>query len=352
MLTKYSRQIKKIFVGRKEELELFECIWEDIVEYGEHPLYAMLNAPGIGKTRLLKYFGENLEKRYLGLYFHYPCDSRHQTISSLNKALLERFFRNAMAKRKYIITYINQISQAQEVKEKLEGFQKLLDHTNGILDHSKITLDQTVTIIDHFSTYIPIFFVADEIQEFQGRIIVNDIDKESERQKKENETALHYFTRILKSLTWSNILIILSGTQYHILSQIGSKIGSPIAQKVKQVLIKNFTPQEVDQYVDAVTQEIVTSILKEKHISHGIDTLLSYYRQFLQSFSGGHPRTIVFITEWFLAELEALTEHRDLSYQDFLNVLMPLIENDFKKRIFSHEKMLQIQELQANTFFL
>jgi hypothetical protein len=88
---------------------------------------------------------------------------------------------------------------------------------------------------------IPVFFVADEIQEFQ-KLTLKSVSGA------ENETGLHYFARLMKNLLRSKILVMLSGTRYHILSQIGGAIGSPIRGKVLPFIITRLDVSEISSY--------------------------------------------------------------------------------------------------------
>jgi hypothetical protein len=151
---------------------------------------------------------------------------------------------------------------------------------------STISLNDIYEIFLDLAEIIPIFFAADEIQEFQ-KLAFKSVENEG-------ETALHYFTRLLKNLLNLRILLILSGTRYRILSQIGSKIGSPIREKVESLVITNFSREEILEYVEQVNELIKIADMKQEE--DDVLDLVNNYRQFLFAFSGGHPRTIERIT--------------------------------------------------------
>ncbi len=358
MLTKYSVQLEKIFVGREEELDLLANLWEATLEPGEHFVYVLLNAPGTGKTKLLKHFGESLEKNGRGLFFFYRCSSRFNNPEELHRDLLEHLRQLMYSRKRIILESIRTSHEDDEYKnflvEKLDEVQAYLKKS---LERETVQLVDLIFVFQGLSQIIPLFFVADEIQEFQNTLLMarQEFLASTPENFREQETALHHFTRILKDLMQHPIMMVLSGTQFHILSQVGSKIGSPIAQKVKQILIKNFTPQEVEAHVTRVEQEILTTLFKQDHHSHSFQHqqqyLTKYHRRFLHSFSGGHPRTVVFITEWFLAELPSLFNKKTLSYDEFVQHLYPKVERDFKNRIFSQEQQAAIRELQAHESF-
>ena len=231
----------------------------------------------------------------------------------------------------------------------------LLLRLDYIVETRQVTLNEVVETFLAVADIIPVLFVADEVQELQKRSLIVDDDSitlpSSEQNQKvsESEPALRYFTRILKDLLSAPILMILSGTQYHILSQIGTKIGSPIAQKVQSFLIKNFTRQEVDEYVAQIKHHLIeTNHFKENN--HIISTLLTYYRDFLYDFSGGHPRTVVLITQWFLADLQEFIIQKP-DREKFREIVFKQVERDFKQRIFTHEQQDHIRSLQSHKFF-
>ncbi len=353
MLSLAATKLDEIFVGRHEELRLLEALWKQALNPVEHFVYVMLNAPGTGKTRFLRQFGELLEHRQEGLYFHYQCSSSLRESSELNANLVKRILDEMNVKLDWITTYISTSYSPLLSKEKEEELHVLRDRMKLFLRSGTLTLANTVEILHDLSVIIPVFFVADEIQEFQKAVITID-EASTIRQSIEEETALHYFTRILKDLMRSRILMVLSGTQYHILSQIGIKIGSPIAQKVKPIAIRNFTPGEIDEYVDVVKTSIIRPVIEEeKSDPRKLSVIDDYYRKFLHSFSGGHPRTIAFITEQFFGLLPThLWPRPHVKYEEFVSMLFSKVEEEFKPRIFSREQQELVQELQASEKFL
>ena len=82
-------QIKKIFVGRTAELARLQVYWKMAQESGEHMVHVLLNAPGIGKTALIRQFGQNVENKKDGLFFDYLCQMDYDSPSRLNQHLVE-----------------------------------------------------------------------------------------------------------------------------------------------------------------------------------------------------------------------------------------------------------------------
>ena len=331
MLSLAATKLDEIFVGRQEELMILNALWEHALEPVEHFVYVMLNAPGTGKTRLLRQFGEQLEHDGKGLYFHYQCPSGIMTTSELELHFLMKLDQLMSSKKDFITSYLESNSSKEQMPARVEKLDRVMKEINFILEKKSVTLGQTVLVLDKLSSLIPVFFVADEIQEFQK--IVLQVDEPSlNSQNIDKETALHYFTRILKEWMRSRILMILSGTQYHVLSQIGVKIGSPIAQKVKPLVIRNFNSNEIDAYVEVVTSHIIQPLLAgNTNDFQKIERLIQHYRRFSHSFSGGHPRTLAFITELFFGLLPVLSRHHSfITYDEFISRLFSKVEEEFE----------------------
>ncbi len=341
--------LDQIFVGRHHELRILSKLWKKALEPGEHLVYVMLNAPGTGKTRLLQHFGEQLERENKGIYFRYRCSSRFTTTSELHVDVLKNLYVQLTQKADLVHQYIMTHYKKPLQDEMIEDLQQIRRQIKDLVKNKqKATLSETVSLVQDVSIIIPMLFVADEIQDFQ-KTVLNVEEPSLLTQNVSEETALHYFTRILKDLMQVPVLIILLGTQYHILSQIGTKIGSPIAQKVQQLLIKNFTIEEIQEYTDKVSQIFVmTTIPQEKEPI--VSQVIEHYRWFLRAFSGGHPRTVVLITQWFLINLPSFIENTP-NREEFTDILFTQVEKDFKNRIFTSSKQEHIKQLQNNEGF-
>ena len=342
--------LDQIFVGRHHELRILSKLWKKALEPGEHLVYVMLNAPGTGKTRLLQHFGQQLERENQGLFFPYRCDGHHLTATALHQDLVEKLSEVLISRNQYIEQYINaSYPTEEEMHYRKKQLERVKERIATIQTRENIvTLSVVASLMQQLSLVIPVFFVADEIQEFQK--VTLKVDEPSlQNEENDKETILHYLTRILKSLMTSRILMILSGTQYHILSQIGTKIGSPIAQKVEQLIIRNFNHQELDDYAEEVRGRFLNEMTPSEKIQVS-SQLLSHYRRFLQAFSGGHPRTVVLITKWFLTKYHYFLE-RNPSRNEFMESLFSAVETDFKARIFTSEQQEQIRQLQASKHF-
>lgn len=156
----------------------------------------------------------------------------------------------------------------------------------------------------------------------------------------------------------ARVLVILSGTRYHILSQIGASIGSPLKGKVEPLVISRFTRDEVRAYVDAIEglidaeQQARVTITRER-----LKPLLEHFHRFLVAFCGGHPRTMEKTARIFLKSLKALSEHPDASdYEEFVRFLYPrvgeflansLFSTDYKEALTGLQVSEQFEEVQA-----
>ncbi|MHA1491382.1 MAG: hypothetical protein ACTSRI_17235, partial [Promethearchaeota archaeon] len=78
---------------------------------------------------------------------------------------------------------------------RLSDLKIVKNEITSTLNKQTISLNKIIFILKRLASIIPLFFSADEIQEFQKLVF-----KGSENGVQEEETALHYLTRILKGL--------------------------------------------------------------------------------------------------------------------------------------------------------
>ncbi len=333
--------IRKIFIGRHLELRRLRGLWDLACQDEEHLVYVLLNAPGVGKTTLINHFGNMLEAEGKGLSIKFVCDSGYNSPEKINKEILNAVQKAIKKRIQTLDKHWMLKGENLDLEEEKEDFQYLKKNLRDILKQPELDLYNVYDILNRLSIIIPLFFAADEIQEFQKTSFKIPLNKEDEKEDGEKETALHYFTRILKALINSRILIILSGTRYHILSQIGGNIGSPIRQKVTPIIVRNFETEEIFAYV-----EQVRILIEEEGVKQEIENIsnqLENYRQFLFAFSGGHPRTIANITDLFLNHLSFLTSNSQYqNYDAFMDFILPKVEEFFSNTLLSsiHKKAL------------
>jgi hypothetical protein len=254
----------------------------------------------------------------------------------------------------------------EESDELFEAYFKLheKDHDIERKKKRKITLEQIIRnystkksigiieisdILKDFSKIIPIFFVTDEIQEFQKF--------EMHTSETIHETGLHYYAQFLSDLLQSPIFIMLSGTRYHILSQIGEKIGSPLRSKVQSMILSKFTEEDIGVYIQKI-QEIFHTTFKGINIGELpkfvpiIEDIIQNYHQFLLGFSGGHPRTIAFITDILITNLIKIDQwDQYLDYSRFMTFLLEDVENILTTGILPSDIKQALIDLNSNAVF-
>ncbi len=335
-------RIRNIFIGRKPELQGLKGLWELACQDKEHLVYVFLNAPGVGKTTLIHHFGKCLELEGKGLFIKFVCDSNFNSPQRINKEILNTIQNAIRHGTQTLEKYWSTKEKEEDLEAENENFQILKKDLRELLKDSKTDIYNIYDVLTRLSNIIPVFFAADEIQEFQ-KIVFNS-------EEKAKESALHFFTRILKSLLNIRILMILSGTRYRILSQLGSKIGSPIQEKVESLVITNFSREEILEYVEQVNELIKKADLKQEE--NKIQNLVSNYKQFLFAFSGGHPRTIERITMLFLNSISYLLEKSEYKeYAKFMDFLFNISKKSFENTLLTKEKENELVKLSSNVQF-
>ena len=338
-------QIRRIFVGRHSELQKLMGLWGLACSGGEHLVYVFLNAPGVGKTTLINKFGVDLESEGKGIYIRLRCSQNVDTRLKMKKEILQTIKKTLKQKSRIVSHYWDLNKNEIDLEKERGELQLLEENLDNFLAKLEIDLYDIYEILSRLSNIIPIFFAADEIQEYQ-KINFKEVKDGSE----ESETGLHYLTQILKDLLDSRILLVLSGTRYHILSQIGAEIGSPIRQKVKPIIIQKFEKEEILAYVDEVKKLIDIADIKEEE--EDILAQINNYRQFLFAFSGGHPRTIENITDHFLNSLpHLLSNDKYKDYDVFMDFLLPKLEEFFANTLLSSYYKEQLSSLAASEEF-
>jgi hypothetical protein len=332
--------IQNIFIGRKEELKLLHDLWRLSTQPQEHLVYVLLNAPGIGKTTLMDYFGNEIEQQGQGIYFKYVCSSIYESDIDINQDLIGSLKNLLESKSNLIENYIIQVFDKKKSESVLNDFLALQKFTADLLLR-KSNLSQILRIIKELARIIPVIFVTDKIQEFQQEIL------KPENSNDGAESGLHYYTKLLKGLLNSNVLLLLSGTRYHILQQIGYKIGSPIKEKVRPIVISKFESIDIKAYAQKIHHEVLQLTLFTP--SKTLDQLFNYYYDMLIGFSGGHPRTISIITEVFLNWLSQIEKSDFIkskySYTDIIHILLPILDERFSQTLIATSQKQVIEDL-------
>ncbi|MHA1730303.1 MAG: ATP-binding protein [Promethearchaeota archaeon] len=338
--------ISRIFVGRERELRQLEGLWELACQPGEHRVYVLLNAPGTGKTTLLTRFGEILEGSRRGLFIRYPSTSNYDDWASLNEDIVRVVLEAIREKRDLVEAYIDARYSGDERAEALENFEQFVTRLKRTSRAMSISLNEVGFLLKLLSGTIPLFFATDEIQELQEL----ELPAGQGRRAGGLESGLHYLSRLLKDLLNSRTLLLLSGTRYHVLSQIGMKIGSPIRQKVEPIVVTRFERGELEEYVERVRDLAAKAGFTRD--TPGMAEALSNLGQFLFAFSGGHPRTVATVARLFITSLEHILGDPHYSeYDYFTRYLHDRAVEYFKETILSSEQVSAIRNLAASRLF-
>ena len=329
MIADIIHKIYRIFIDREEMIKELRGIWKFSCDEGEHFVHVFLNAPGVGKTALIDHFGRIVESEKKGLHVSFTCDSSLNSSEILNRTMVKAI-EDSIDSNLGLIEDVMPANTPEEILEKTKRkYERLKNSFQMLLDKETITLTEVQELLKDLARIIPLFFSADEIQELQRiSFRASGIDGGTE------ESGLHYFTRIIKGLLKSKILIVLSGTRYHILSQIGGNIGSPIRQKAKPFHVYNLEVKAIKEYVARIKMILKEASLPDKLELY--DPFLENYRRFLRAFSGGHPRTMVIITELFLKNLPTFISMPEyLKYANFMEYLLGKTESYFENTLFT-----------------
>ena len=340
--------IEDIFVGRIKELKELQDKFHKSLKGKENKVYAVLNAPGVGKTTLLHYFGKQLMKERKGLMVEIKSQDNKNTIFKYLSHTLEGIQESIPKKRKLILEYIKIrikeekeaeddensdrecyfYSTEEEAVEALESIEKSIkiltkryeDIELGIHpdpDNPKYLSSSFPGLIEKLSNIIPVFLFIDEIQELQPLNYIN--------MKKEEETFLHLCSSELADLLKSKVLIAVSGTQYRLMKELGYGLGSPLLGKVKHFVIHPLEIEHLQNYHNQISEHFLKNYT---HIPNP-EITLSWYYQMIKGYSGGHARTLMNLTDKFLELYEDPTIIKN-TYEDFLNLFIKMsVFNNF-----------------------
>ena len=301
----------RIFVGRENDIDLLSRRFDDRIA-GKDPakVYSYLNAPGIGKTTLLKKFGERIENEGRGLHIYYSCSSDYRNLSELVQDLIDVLINISRNKRQFIQSYIESSEESTIMKAYYHDFETKVHEVLSEKDFDFLPLRRTIQLL---TNTIPTFFSIDEIQRLQ-QIYVDD-----------EHTMLRSFADFLADLLPSKVLLIISGTQYSIMSQIGHGIGSPLNGKIQSVVISPLKSDHIRQYISEFRK-----LYPEQSNTEELES-------YLLGFSGGHPRTIEKIVESFFAIDKTVNFTEDLTKK---------VNNLLSKSLLNREKIEMLKQLQ------
>ncbi len=319
-------KLEDIFVGRQKELAMLERIWRDTLDMRhEHKAYVIFNSPGVGKTTLIRKFGQILEDSGKGIHFNYVCNKRFTTKNAFHQNLLYTLLATLKEKKEIILQYINANKKNEDIAYTKKNFEAIYSREEDILN-KQIEIEDIINLLGYLSRIIPIFYSSDEIQHFKKYDFTD------------GENILRYYSDFIKSFLGDRILLILTGTQYHILRELGDKIASPLKGKISAELISPLREEDITEYCNILRDQLPNN------------TSLDYLEAYLQTFSGGHGRTIYNIVKEFLDHYD--DTYRDIrDYNDFQEELTDNLLEILVELEITEEKKEEIKKLQSNKYF-
>jgi len=109
---------KKIFVGREEVLKLLSMLFDQSTsrstDRAPPKVYSYLNAPGIGKTALLRKFGEMIEQEGKGIYLCFSWRSIYESEHGIYRHLSNILLVLLDGRQEYIQNYIRTESHPEK----------------------------------------------------------------------------------------------------------------------------------------------------------------------------------------------------------------------------------------------
>ncbi len=282
------KKIKKVFVDREDALNFLENELEGRIGEAVEMAIRITQAPGTGKTRLLKEFIKKIEREQkgIGIYIESPRIAEWITgdISDLQKML-----RRAILTLKIPELAGTDVMVSKELAKVLLKKHEINDYfayeelERIFKDHNNIR----GTLIDvcgsiPFIIGVPIIFVFDEIQATIGMMT----------ERFQNAKGQGLFREIINLIAdlikISNVLVVLSGTNYkimHFLEHLGSRLHD-------KTLEYNLVPLEA-KYVGEFYDRIFG--VPEDEVGEKL-------RSWLMENCNGVPRTMV----WMAEELQRL----------------------------------------------
>ncbi len=287
-------KISEIFVGRIEFLQDLQYKLDLIAgRKSGDKVYLLLNTPGIGKTKTIQYFGNNLMKNKP---FLHTFDTKSETPICKQAIYIQVTIKNTHTIKEIYKLIIKET--LTQFKNYFSLFPNILKQMWPDIDITKSnlinqffllsTIDELIRdpmeLLDEVSNNIPIILHFDEFQE----TIHGD-----------NKTIYNEIGIFLSGLLSSNIFCILSGTKFTIIRTIGSNRISPLNGKTVPIIIP---------YLSEVFQEEFAShIITLTEASDDIEKLiLIYFTNWLKFYSGGHPRTMEYMTSIFITSISDL----------------------------------------------
>ncbi len=308
------KKIKKVFVDREHALNFLEKELNDRIGEATEMAIRITQAPGTGKTRLLKEFIKKMEdeRKAVGIYINSPeierwiTDSPQKLESELWRVL---FFQYVEEPHELIgITSITAKDLAK--KNGIENLRAYINLRNIVEDdrsYDSMLMDfcaLSLPLLD-----LPLIIVFDEIQATIG------VMTEQFQNAKGQGLFRQIINLVADLIKLPNVLVVLSGTNYKIMHFLGS-LGSRLRGKTREYKLSPLPYEAVGEFynrVFGVPQDLVSEEL----------------RNWLIMNSNGVPRTMV----WMANEL---LNHGGLDWVKSVGLNSAITELD--------EKILEIVE--------
>ncbi len=302
-------EIEDVFVDRENALQFLENELKKRKNRVKEYAIRITQAPGTGKTRLLKEFIKKMEKerKAVGIYINSPeierwvKDSPRKLESELWRVLFFEYVEDP-----HELIGITPVS-AKELAKKygIEDFRAYINLRDIVED--KPAYDSMLMDFCNLSLLLldlPLIIVFDEIQATIG--VMTD--------QFQNAKGQGLFRQIIKLVAdlikLPNVLVVLSGTNYKILHFL-EDIGSPIKQKTKEYNLKPLAPEYVGEFYDRV-------------FGKPTDEVTEGLRDWLIENSNGVPRTMVWMAET-LQEQGGIEWAREIGLEEAISALDEIV---------------------------
>ena len=276
-------KIEDIFVDREDAMHYLEEQLEKRRGKAYEEAIRITQAPGTGKTRLLKEFIRKieLEERGVGIYIRCPeienwyLESTENFRKSLRRVVLAPRIKELAGKNIYLSR-----REAEELmkKNRITGYlayENLLDTFENYKTFVGILKDFAATIPRNINR--PLVIAFDEIQATIGQM----------REQFKNHKQQGLFREIIKLvsdlISLPNVMVILSGTNYKIIHFL-EHLGSPLYEKTNEYTLEPLIPKYVGEFYDRIFG--VPKNETEQQL-----------RTWLITNSNGVPRTMVWMAE-------------------------------------------------------
>ncbi len=297
-------EIEDIFVDREKALQFLENELKKRKNRTKEKAIRITQAPGTGKTRLLKEFTKKMEQdgKAVGIYINSPEveDWFESTVRLEN-----------MLWRAILLPVIDEVQEFEAIPyEFAEELVESHDLTNYLpyksfrrISKQNLNFENLILNFCDFMNLVhhPVVFVFDEIQATIGKMT----------DQFQNAKGQGLFRKIInfvaKLIKRKNVLVILSGTNYKIMHFLGS-LGSPLQGKTSEYKLSPLPYEAVGEFYDRVFGAPQDAVGEE-------------LRNWLIMNSNGVPRTMV----WMANELR---DHGGLDWVKSVGIKSAISELD------------------------